>query len=76
VQVRLADVRVARLFEELHGWRRLVGHVVDEEARAVRRGKPGRVEEVLDRQRTTRCGPLRPREEDAVEVARARDSTW
>jgi hypothetical protein len=50
--------------------------VIDEQDRAVCRCEPGRVEQVLDRERPARSRPIGPREEDAVEVARARDSTW
>jgi hypothetical protein len=51
VQVRLADVRIARRLERGDCGGRLGGKVVGEEGRAVRGDEPGRVEEILDRER-------------------------
>jgi hypothetical protein len=64
VQVRLADVHVARRFEPQH---RLGGRrrdVVGEDRRAVRRGQAGGVEEILDGERDPLARPLRPSEKD------------
>ena len=56
VQVRLADVRVARLFEQPHGGRGRRRHVPGEDGGAVGRLQPGRVEQILDRQPYARLG--------------------
>ena len=66
VQVRLADVRVARGLEAPHGLRGDGRDVVDEERRPVRRPQAGRVEEVLDRKRDPRRRLLDERDEDPV----------
>jgi hypothetical protein len=50
VQVRLADVRVARALEPRDGLGRCSGDVVGEQDRPVRRRQAGGVEEVLDGQ--------------------------
>ena len=44
VQVRLADIHVAGVFEQPHRFGGLRGNVVGENRRAVRRSQPGRVE--------------------------------
>jgi hypothetical protein len=69
VQVRLAGVRVSRRLQPPHGLRGLARHVLGEQDRAVGRDEPGRVEEVLDRERNPLAGLLRAGEEDPLEVA-------
>jgi hypothetical protein len=71
VQVRLADVDVARGLELTDGLRGLGRDVLSEEDRAVGRDEPGGVEEVLDRQPPLRRNglvvvPPGPSEEDAL----------
>ena len=56
VQVRLADVHVARILEPQHGGGCPLGHVAGEDPRAVGRLQPAGVEEVLDRQPDARSG--------------------
>jgi hypothetical protein len=64
VQVRLADVRVARRLEPPYRLGRLARDMLGEQDRAVGRDEPGRVEQVLDRERDPLGGRLRPGEED------------
>ena len=70
VQVRLAGDRVAGVLEQAHGRRGRRGHVAGEDRRAVRRLEPGRVEEILDRDRDPGRRGLGPGEEDAQSNAR------
>ena len=53
-QMRLADEDGAGVEQALNGGRVPLGDVVGVEARAVRRANPGRVEEILDRERLPR----------------------
>ena len=76
VQVRLADVRVARALEPDDGLGRCNRDVLGEQDRPVRRRQAGGVEEVLDGQpKTCRRRRVGQGEEDAVVRARARDVT-
>jgi len=69
VQVGLADVCVAGRLQPPHRLGRLARHVVGEQDRAVGRDEPGRVEQVLDRERDPLAGRLRAGEEDALRRA-------
>ena len=66
VQVGLADVRVAGRLEQPHRLGRLARHVLGEQDRAVGGDEPGRVEQVLDRERDPLARLLRAGEEDAL----------
>ena len=70
VQVRLADVHVARILEPQHRGSGPLGHVAGEDPRAVGRLQPAGVEEILDRQPDARSGRLRLGEEDRQSKAR------
>ena len=65
VQVRLADVRVARRLEAAYALRRRARHVIGEDRRAVGRRQPRGVEEILDGERNALARPVRPGEEDS-----------
>jgi hypothetical protein len=64
VQVRLADVGVAGVLEPPDGRRGPGRNVLGEQDRAVGRDEAGGVEQVLDGERNTLAGVLRPSEED------------
>ena len=69
VQVGLADVRIAGRLQPPHRLGCLARDVVGEQDRAVGRDEPGRVEQVLDRERDPLAGLLRAGEEDALGCA-------
>jgi hypothetical protein len=71
VQVRLADDAVAALLQPPYRLGRPLGDVVGEEDRPVGRRQTGRVEKILDGERDPGRRRLRPREEDALELAQS-----
>src|SRR5207249_6024972 len=71
VQIRLADVGIARRLEPLDRGCRLRGNVIDEDRRAVRRREPRRVEQILDGQRDAGARRLRARQKDPIECRHA-----
>jgi hypothetical protein len=70
VQVRLADVRVARVLEQANGLGGLRRDALGEDRRAIGRRQAGRIEQIFDRESKPRAWLLRPREDDSVEADR------
>jgi len=68
VEIRLADVDIARSLEPLHSLRAVGRNVLGEEDRAIGRDEAGGVEEILDRERDAYAGILRPCEKDPLEL--------